>query len=63
MANFTRKEAAARLKLSVRSVDYLIADRRLKVVRIGPRRVLVPEAEVIRLETQGDNRYITAQNR
>jgi len=59
MANFTRKEAAVRLKVSLRSVDHLIADRRLKAIRIGPRRVLIPESEVVKMETQGSTQYIT----
>jgi len=42
-----REEAAARLSLSVRSVDYLLADRLLKFRRIGGR-VLIPIAELER---------------
>jgi len=41
-----RKEAAARLSLSVRSVDYLMANRQLKFKRIGGRVLIaVPELE------------------
>jgi excisionase family DNA binding protein len=42
-----REEAAVRLSLSVRSVDYLLADRLLKFRRIGGR-VLIPIAELER---------------
>jgi len=42
-----REEAAVRLSLSVRSVDYLLADRQLKFRRIGGR-VLIPIAELER---------------
>jgi len=42
-----REEAAVRLSLSVRSVDYLLADRQLKFRRIGGR-VLIPVAELER---------------
>jgi hypothetical protein len=41
-----RKEAAARLSLSVRSVDYLMANRQLKFKRIGGRVLIaVPKLE------------------
>lgn len=42
-----REEAAVRLSLSVRSIDYLLADRQLKFRRIGVR-VLIPIAELER---------------
>jgi excisionase family DNA binding protein len=42
-----REEAAVRLSLSVRSIDYLLADRQLKFRRIGGR-VLIPIAELER---------------
>jgi excisionase family DNA binding protein len=42
-----REEAAVRLSLSVRSVDYLLADRLLKFRRIGGR-VLIPITELER---------------
>lgn len=42
-----REEAAVRLSLSVRSVDYLLADRQLKFRRIGGR-VLIPISELER---------------
>jgi len=42
-----RQEAAVRLSLSVRSIDYLLADRQLTFRRIGGR-VLIPIAELER---------------
>ena len=42
-----REEAAVRLSLSVRSIDYLLADRQLKFRRIGGR-VLIPISELER---------------
>jgi excisionase family DNA binding protein len=42
-----REEAAVRLSLSIRSIDYLLADRQLKFRRIGGR-VLIPIAELER---------------
>jgi excisionase family DNA binding protein len=42
-----REEAAVRLSLSVRSIDYLLADGQLKFRRIGGR-VLIPISELER---------------
>jgi excisionase family DNA binding protein len=42
-----REEAAERLSLSIRSVDYLLANRQLKFRRIGGR-VLIPVSELER---------------
>jgi|GEM_PF-2011059 len=50
---FSRKEAAAQLSISVRSLDYLVADKRLKSRRIG-RRVLIPAAQLT-LYINGDH--------
>jgi excisionase family DNA binding protein len=36
----SRRDAAARLQISVRSVDYLIASRQLPARRIGRRRLI-----------------------
>lgn len=44
---YTRQEAAYRLSLSVRSLDYYIATKRLATRRMG-RKVLVPHGELIR---------------
>jgi hypothetical protein len=42
-----RKRAAATLSISVRALDYMIADGRIHIRRIGGR-VLVPTAELYR---------------
>jgi hypothetical protein len=44
---YTRQEAAYRLSLSVRSLDYYIATKRLATRRMG-RKVLIPHGELIR---------------
>ena len=44
---YSRKEAAHLLSLSVRALDYLIEDCRLKTRRMG-NRVLVPADELLR---------------
>jgi excisionase family DNA binding protein len=44
---YPKREAAYLLGISPRAVDYLIADRRLKVVRIG-KRTLIPREELRR---------------
>jgi excisionase family DNA binding protein len=43
---FSKKEAAAMLGLSVRSVDYLLASRELEYRKIG-RKVLIPKAAIV----------------
>jgi excisionase family DNA binding protein len=43
---FTKREAAAMLGLSVRSVDYLLAGRELEYRKIG-RKVLIPKAAIL----------------
>jgi excisionase family DNA binding protein len=43
--NLTRKEAASRLKISVRNLDRYIADGSIRVNRLK-RIVLIPEAEI-----------------
>ena len=50
---YDRKNAARMLSISVRSLDYLIAERRLAVTRIGGR-VLVPHRELARIAKMGD---------
>ena len=44
---FTREEAAEALRLSLRTVDKLLADGQIAVRRVG-RRVLIPRAEIER---------------
>jgi excisionase family DNA binding protein len=50
---YDRKEAARQLSISVRSLDYLIANRELSVRRIG-KKVLVPHGELVRY-ARGDH--------
>lgn len=49
----SRREAAARLSISERAVDYLIASRALNTKRIGAR-VLIPVADLRRF-AKGDH--------
>ncbi len=45
---FNRREAAEALRLSLRTVDYLLAQGALRGRRIG-RRVVIPKAEIDKL--------------
>lgn len=49
---FTRREAADALRVSLRTVDYLLSNGALRGSRIG-RRVVIPRAEVEELIRQG----------
>lgn len=44
---YTRQEAAYRLSISLRSLDYYISTKRLATRRLG-RKVLIPHGELIR---------------
>ena len=44
---YDRKEAARQLSISVRSLDYLIAAKKLDTRRIG-RKTLIPHGELVR---------------
>jgi excisionase family DNA binding protein len=48
---YGRKEAASALALSLRTIDYLIADQKLRTRRKG-RRVLIPTEDVRRLAAE-----------
>jgi excisionase family DNA binding protein len=48
---FSRREAADALRVSLRTVDYLIAQGKLRGRRIG-RRVVIPKTELERLLRQ-----------
>lgn len=48
---FSRREAAAQLSLSLRSLAYLIADGRLRTRRIGGR-VFIPRDELLRFASK-----------
>jgi len=49
---FNRREAADALRVSLRTLDYLLAEGKLQGSRIG-RRIVIPRAEVERLLLQG----------
>ena len=51
---YDRKSAAQQLSISVRSLDYLIAAKKLATRRIG-KKVLVPHGELVRFASA--NRY------
>ena len=44
---YSRNEAAHQLCLSVRAIDYLIANKKLAIRRVG-KKVLVPHGELVR---------------
>lgn len=44
---YDRKTAARQISLSVRSVDYLIANKRLGTRRVG-KRIMIPHCELVR---------------
>jgi excisionase family DNA binding protein len=44
---YDRKEAARQLSISVRSLDYLVANRKLSFRRIG-KKVLIPYPELVK---------------
>ena len=49
---YSKKEAAVATSMSVRSIDYLIANGRLNAVKIG-RRVVIPARDLERLIYNG----------
>jgi len=51
---YARKEAARLLSISIRSLDYLIAEGRLPTRRIGGR-VLVAHDDLVRLANRGSS--------
>ncbi len=63
---FSRREAADALRVSLRTIDYLLAQGKLRGRRIG-RRLIIPKAEVeklLRKDTpivQGPPRIMPAQ--
>jgi len=44
---YTRHESCALLSISLRSLDYLLAAKSIKVKRVGVK-VLIPQAELLR---------------
>jgi excisionase family DNA binding protein len=55
---YSRKLAAQALSLSVRAVDYLIHDSKLKTVRVGSKN-LIPQAELVKFAKTGHAAPIT----
>ncbi len=49
---FNRREAADALRVSLRTLDYLLAQGKVRSARIG-RRVVIPRAEIEELLRQG----------
>jgi hypothetical protein len=54
---YSRQAAADQLSISVRSLDYLITNRKITVRHIGSR-VLIPHDELVRLATKADLRSV-----
>lgn len=44
---YDRKEAARQLSISVRSLDYLIGQKKLSIRRLG-KKVMIPDSELVR---------------
>lgn len=64
---YPRKDAAFQLGISIRAVDYLVANRQLETRRIG-RKVLIPRGELVRFakgnyygQVNGENGDIGSQ--
>jgi Helix-turn-helix domain len=50
---YSRKDAAKALSISLRSIDYLVSNKKLKTRRLASR-VLIPRSELLRL-ARGDH--------
>jgi excisionase family DNA binding protein len=59
---YDRKEAARQLSISVRSLDYLIAGKKLRIVRLG-KKVLIPHAELVRFAAANHYEAMTLDGR
>lgn len=55
---YDRKNAALQLSISVRSLDYLIAQKRIRTVRKG-KKVMVPHADLVRYANTNDYEPMT----
>lgn len=55
---YSRTEAAYQWSISTRAVDYLIAEGKVRIRRIGGR-ILVPHSELLRIARTGQNEPIT----
>ena len=49
---YSRKEAAAELSVSARTIDYWVAQGHLKARKLG-KRVLIPGTELVRILKEG----------
>lgn len=54
---YRRRDAAAAIGLSVRALDYLIAEGKVRVRRLG-KRVLVPRAELERFAAKDQSTIV-----
>jgi excisionase family DNA binding protein len=59
---YDRKEAARQLSISVRSLDYLIGQKKLTTRRLG-KKVLVPHAELVRFASANHYEPMTPEER
>jgi hypothetical protein len=57
---YDRKEAARQLSISVRSLDYLIGQKKLSTRRLG-KKVLVPHAELVRFASANHHEPMTPE--
>jgi excisionase family DNA binding protein len=57
---YDRREAARQLSISVRSLDYLIAAKKLRTVRLG-KKVLIPHAELVRFASANHYESMTLE--
>jgi excisionase family DNA binding protein len=59
---YDRKEAARQLSISVRSLDYLIANKQLGTRRLG-KKVLIPHGELVRFASTNHYESVTPEPR
>jgi hypothetical protein len=57
---YDREEAARQLSISVRSLDYLIANKQLDIRRLG-KKVLVPHASLVRFSSANHYKAIAGE--
>jgi Helix-turn-helix domain len=59
---YDRKEAARQLSISVRSLDYLIGQKRLSIRRLG-KKVMIPHSELVRFASANHFEPMTPEER
>jgi len=59
---YDRKEAARQLSISVRSLDYLIGQKKLSIRRLG-KKVMIPHAELVRFASANHYEPMTPEER